>query len=60
MAKNDPTVGEALIVRYELIEGLIGGGHYENPLIREVVVEVGDDLDGHISFSSSRWSHHHC
>jgi hypothetical protein len=28
-------------------------GDDEGPLLREVVVQVGDDLDGHISFAGS-------
>lgn len=28
----------------------------ERPLLGKVVIDVGDDLDGHISFPRSRWS----
>ena len=28
-------------------------GDDEGPLFREVVVQVGDDLDGHVSFAGS-------
>ena len=36
MAKNDPTVGEALIVRYELIECLIAQGMHKRHVVQYV------------------------
>lgn len=30
---------------------------YEGPLLREVVIQVWDDLNGNIGLSSTRWSH---
>ena len=40
-----------------LVPYLVGMCHDEGALLREVVVEVGDDLDGHISLSSTRRTH---
>ena len=37
---------------------LVGVCDYEGSLLREVVVEVGDDLDGHIGLSCT-WRTHH-
>ena len=38
----------------KLIQGHVGVGDDERPLLREVVVQVGNDLHSHISFAGSR------
>lgn len=30
---------------------------YESPLLRKVVIEVGDDLNSHVCLSSAWWSY---
>ena len=36
---------------------LVGMCHYERALVREVVVEIGDDLNGHICLACARRTH---
>ena len=41
-----------------LVEGLVGVSDKESPLIREVVVEIGNDLDSNVSLSSTGWTNY--
>ena len=43
----------------ELVQSLVGVGDDEGPLLGEAVVDVGDDLHGHVGLARAWRAHDH-